>query len=116
MRNSKNIDRLYQEKFKDFEASPSPELWKKLEAQLNDKNKRRKILPIWWKAASVAAILALFFSIGLLNQSKFSKNNSVSVERNNTKSSLKFKENKIQIFQNSFSFSSLEKNISEINS
>ncbi|WP_127845801.1 porin family protein [Psychroflexus aestuariivivens] len=115
MCNSKNIDRLFQEKFKDFEASPPPDLWKNIEAKLNGKNTRRKMLPIWWKAASVAAILALFFSIGLVNQSKFSDENSVSVEENNLRPLKNISGSKIEIFQNKFSFSSLEKNISNFN-
>lgn len=116
MRNSKNIDRLFQEKFKDFEASPPPELWENIETKLKGKNKRRKILPIWWKTASVAAILVLFFSIGLLNQSKFSKKDSISTAPSNTKSFKNLTGNKIEIFQNSFSFSTLENNISNFNS
>ena len=35
MKEKKHIDRLFQEGFKDFEATPSDVVWKNIEAQLN---------------------------------------------------------------------------------
>ncbi len=57
----KNIDRLFQEKFKDFEAVPDEKIWNNIELRLRKKKKRR-VIPIWWTAAGVAAL----FVIGLL--------------------------------------------------
>ena len=62
MNERKNIDRLFQEKFKDFEAKPVDEVWGNIEAQL-DGRKRRRIIPIWWKLSGVAAIFLLGFLI-----------------------------------------------------
>ncbi|WP_264520083.1 hypothetical protein [Flavobacterium sp. N1994] len=60
MSERKNIDRLFQEKFKDFEANPSEEVWANIEAKLDEK-KRRRVIPFWWKLSGVAAILLLGF-------------------------------------------------------
>lgn len=60
----KNIDRLFQEKFKDFEVHPPEETWNAIEAELNKKEKKR-VIPLWWKFSGVAALLivgALLYS------------------------------------------------------
>ncbi|WP_081208061.1 hypothetical protein [Salegentibacter sediminis] len=65
MKENKNIDRLYQEKFKDFEATPPPEAWKNIADRLEeDKRKKPLILPIWYKIAGAAAVLAILLSGG----------------------------------------------------
>lgn len=64
MKENKNIDRLFQEKFKDFEAAPSENVWKNIKREL-EKEKRHKVIPIWWyRIAGVAAIFALVFFAG----------------------------------------------------
>lgn len=62
MSERKNIDRLFQEKFKDFEAQPSDEIWRNIKAKLDEKKKRR-IIPFWWKLSGVAALLLVGFLI-----------------------------------------------------
>lgn len=60
MKERKNIDRLYQEKFKDFEASPKPLVWEGIARELKkDKEHKVVVLPLWHKLAGVAAIFAL---------------------------------------------------------
>jgi len=54
----KNIDRLFQEKFKDFEAIPSEKVWENIEAELKEKKKRR-VIPFWFRFAGAAAVLVL---------------------------------------------------------
>ncbi|RZJ31966.1 MAG: hypothetical protein EOO48_00470 [Flavobacterium sp.] len=54
----KNIDRLFQEKFKDFEAIPDEHIWENIEAELTKKKKRR-VIPFWFRLAGAAAILIL---------------------------------------------------------
>lgn len=63
MSEKKNIERLFQEKFKDFEATPSPEVWDNIEAKLKEKKKRR-VIPLWFRLSGVAAILLIGFMIG----------------------------------------------------
>lgn len=65
MKEQKNIDRLFQERFKDFEAHPSPEVWAKIKDRL-DQKKKRKVIPLWWKLGGAAALLALLFFVGNL--------------------------------------------------
>jgi len=63
MSDKKNIDRLFQEKFNDFEANPAEDLWANIEAKLDDK-KRRRVIPLWWKLSGVAAIFLIGFWVG----------------------------------------------------
>ncbi|WP_303316502.1 hypothetical protein Q4Q34_06750 [Flavivirga abyssicola] len=64
MSDKKHIDRLFQEGFKDFEATPSDAVWEHIEAKLNQKKKKRRVIPIWWRYAGVAALLLLLLTIG----------------------------------------------------
>ncbi|MCF4100689.1 hypothetical protein L1I30_03320 [Gillisia sp. M10.2A] len=59
MEERKHIDRLFQEKFKDFEATPREAVWKNISSQLPGNQKRRLFSPLWYKLAGVAAVLAL---------------------------------------------------------
>jgi hypothetical protein len=63
MNEKKNIDRLYQEKFKDYEVSPDPSVWKNIEGRLMKKKKRR-IIPLWLRIGGAAAIMLLLVSTG----------------------------------------------------
>ncbi len=62
MSERKNIDRLFQEKFKEFEVKPSDEVWGAIEAKLNEKKKRR-VIPFWWKLSGVAAVFLIGFLV-----------------------------------------------------
>lgn len=64
MKEKKNIDRLFQEKFKNFEAHPSDRVWAGI-AQ-NQKKDNRTIIPLWWKVGGIAAGLLLLFGLGTL--------------------------------------------------
>lgn len=80
MKEKKNIDRLFQEKFKDFEKSPQEDMWNRISEELDKKEKpsRALIIPLWLKVGSVAAILAIILSTVLLQQ------NSNTPEKNRT--------------------------------
>ena len=56
----KNIDKLFQEKFNDFEEIPDEKVWGAISTSL-DKKKSRKVIPFWWKLGGVAALLAIMF-------------------------------------------------------
>jgi len=62
MRDNKNIDRLFQEKFRDFEQTPPPKVWDNISTAMYGKPKKdRRALALWF--SGVAAGLAILFSI-----------------------------------------------------
>ena len=63
MKKNKNIDELFKERFKNFEATPSPDVWNKIQVKLKEKDDR-KLIPLWFKLGGIAALLALVFTIG----------------------------------------------------
>ncbi len=54
----KNLDKLFQEKFKDFSEIPDEKVWENISDSLDKKN-RRRVIPIWWKLGGIAATLAI---------------------------------------------------------
>lgn len=65
MKEKKNIDRLYQEKFRDFEATPREAVWKSISAKLQEKEKPKVLpVPLWSRIAGVAAIISIIMLIG----------------------------------------------------
>ncbi|MFH6767407.1 hypothetical protein V8G56_01560 [Gaetbulibacter aquiaggeris] len=64
MKDRKHIDRLFQEGFKDFEVTPKDAVWQNIEAKLNQNKKKRRILPIWWRYAGIAALFLLLLTVG----------------------------------------------------
>ncbi|WP_024769684.1 outer membrane beta-barrel protein [Aquimarina macrocephali] len=66
MNDKKNIDRLFQEKFKDFEVIPDEIVWEKIKARQNKNKKRIFLIPFWYRVAGVAALIALIFGISSL--------------------------------------------------
>lgn len=64
MKNKKHIDELFKDSFQNFEATPSPQVWEQIQAELTQKKKDRKVIPIWWKLGGVAALLALLLTVG----------------------------------------------------
>ena len=76
MNSNKNIDRLFQERFKDFEAEPNKQTWKKIQLGLKEK-KQRKIIPFWLKYAGIAAL----FIVGVFILNTFYKTNTAPVNK-----------------------------------
>lgn len=61
MSKKKNIDRLFQEEFKDFEVQPPSNVWEAIEKDL-DKNKKARLIPLWWVLGGIAAGLAILLT------------------------------------------------------
>ncbi|WP_292900936.1 hypothetical protein [Nonlabens sp.] len=61
MSKKKNIDKLFQEEFKDFEAQPPSRVWEAIEKDL-DKNKKARVIPFWWVLGGVAAGLSILLT------------------------------------------------------
>jgi hypothetical protein len=79
MNDKKNIDRLFQEKFKDFEVIPDEIVWEKIKARQNKNKKRIFLIPFWYRVAGVAALIALIFGISSLplNNNGLQQNNTI---------------------------------------
>ncbi|WP_209401045.1 outer membrane beta-barrel protein [Pseudozobellia sp. WGM2] len=58
----KNLDNLFQERFKDFGETPDDNVWYAIEASL-DKRKKKRVVPLWWTLGGVAALLAIALMI-----------------------------------------------------
>lgn len=87
----KNIDRLFQEQFKDFEATPDNSVWNNIEAKLNEEKERKIVpFPFWLKLAGTAAAVAII-TVGLFtlfnNTTEISIQNKNSVVDTNTEKS-----------------------------
>lgn len=101
MKENKNIERLFQEKFKDFEALPPQDSWDIIANRLNKKNKKR-IVPLWFQFSGIAASL---FIIGALIWNFSAENNRIEVPNSdntilNTEDSRKNSNNSIIGSQN----------------
>ena len=85
MGDKKNIDRLFQEQFRDFEATPDEAVWDKISQRLdeNQKTKKKKIMPFWFKVSGIAAGLILLISLGVNALSTLSTNNNGVVNTTN---------------------------------
>ena len=86
MEERKHIDRVFQEKFKDFEATPREVVWGSISSRLKDNQRKKRVLPIWYKMAGVAAILALFinYATGLFKVSETGNASASTLVENNT--------------------------------
>lgn len=60
---NKKIDKLFQERFSDFEEAPDKKVWNAIETSLNEKKKSRRVIPIWWQLTGVAALIAVLFAV-----------------------------------------------------
>ena len=76
MGDKKNIDRLFQEQFRDFEATPDEAVWDKIAQDLDENQKtKKKIIPLWLQVSGVAATLILLISLGVNSLSTLTTNN-----------------------------------------
>lgn len=64
MNEKKHIDRLFQEKFKNFEVAPDAAVWDNIHNVLHKEERKRRVIPLWWYSVGVAAMLVLLFGIG----------------------------------------------------
>jgi hypothetical protein len=74
---NKNIERLFQEKFKDFEVSPPDFVWENIQEKLHPKEKKRRVIPFWFKTAGIAASFVALFSVIFYNLNTEFKNTTV---------------------------------------
>ena len=87
MTERKNIDRVFQESFKDLEIEPSKKVWNNIELALNEKH-YKKTISLWQRLSGVAMILILFLTGGIWYNNS-NTNNGKSIENNITNSDIK---------------------------
>jgi hypothetical protein len=69
MSDQQNIDNFFRNRFKDFEASPDPEIWDKISEKLDAKEAEKEekgivYLPWLYRVAGIAAAIALLLFLG----------------------------------------------------
>lgn len=112
MKPNKSIERLFQESFKDFQASPSPKVWNGIENVLPGKSSSKRVLPFWWQAASVAAILLIFMAIGAFYYNPIEPSSSSVSSLKNAES--KSTSNSLEVIPSRYRFSAVNQNLSSI--
>lgn len=62
----KNLDRLFQEKFKDFDAKPNKKVWQNIQNQLEEEKDDKSVfvIPFWIKLSGIAVSLLILLLIG----------------------------------------------------
>jgi len=66
MKTKKQLDRLFKEQFRNMEVAPPQAVWENISAALQKKKQSKRVVPLWYKLAGVAAALLVFFSVGSL--------------------------------------------------
>ncbi len=96
MNDKKNIDRLFQERFKDFESTPSEQVWANIQLALKEKEKNRKVIPFWLKVSGMAATFLLgIFTLNTVINNKTGIPKSVVIETTVIKNSIDVKDSAI---------------------
>ncbi|WP_452225523.1 outer membrane beta-barrel protein [Lacinutrix chionoecetis] len=92
MSEKKHIDRLFQEKFKDFEAKPSDSVWAGIQSKIKQPEEKTKSgAPIWLRYAGIAAALLLLITVGnvVFNSQDTQRNTNDTIVDTNTKNNTK---------------------------
>lgn len=66
------IDKLYQEKLKDFDEVPDEKVWQAISASLDKRKKSSRVIPLWWKLAGIAAVLAILMYVYIPSEENIS--------------------------------------------
>ncbi len=61
----KNVEQLFRDTFRDYHEVPDEKVWRAIEASLDKKKQKKRMVPIWWQLGGVAAALVvLLYVIG----------------------------------------------------
>ena len=82
MKENKNIERFFQEKFKDFEVTPPDFVWENIQEKLHPKEKKRRVIPFWFKTTGIAASFIAIMSVVFLNINTDFKNTNSNNNKN----------------------------------
>ena len=64
MKENIKIERLFQEKLKDFESQPPIDSWEVISSSSQINNIKKRVIPLWVLASSIAASFLLLTIIG----------------------------------------------------
>lgn len=64
MKTKKQLDRLFKEQFKNMDVTPPPAVWENIATALQNSKKPKRVVPLWYKLAGVAATLLLLLGVG----------------------------------------------------
>ncbi|WP_420401496.1 outer membrane beta-barrel protein [Flagellimonas sp.] len=59
----KNLEQLFKEKLGDFQELPDDAVWKSIEASLDKKKQKKRVVPIWWRLGGAAAVMAILLYV-----------------------------------------------------
>ena len=59
----KNLEQLYRDSFENYSEVPDPMVWQNIEATLDNRKEKKRVIPIWWRLGGVAALLAIMFYV-----------------------------------------------------
>jgi len=59
----KKLEQLFKERFQDFREVPDEKVWNSIEASLDNKKQRKRVLPIWWPLGGIAAAMLLLLLV-----------------------------------------------------
>ncbi|MEC8831790.1 MAG: outer membrane beta-barrel protein [Bacteroidota bacterium] len=59
----KNLEQLFKESFQNFQQTPDEKVWSSIEASLDNKKQKKRVIPIWWGLGGIAAALAILLMI-----------------------------------------------------
>lgn len=65
MKDKKHIDRLFQEKFKNFEVSPGEHVWQRINASQKEERKQPYLIPLWYRIAGAASVVLLLSTLAV---------------------------------------------------
>jgi len=88
MDNKKDIGKAFKDKLDQLQASPKDIVWDKIVAELDKKEKKRRVIPIWFKVAGIAVVLLTISGLILLSKNHRNTNDMVNVDNNKTTSTL----------------------------
>ncbi|UJH92618.1 hypothetical protein LZ575_09170 [Antarcticibacterium sp. 1MA-6-2] len=64
MRPQDNLEQLFRKRYENLETIPREDLWAGIAARLPEKENKKRIIPLWYQLAGVAAVLSLLALVG----------------------------------------------------
>ncbi|MCL6266696.1 outer membrane beta-barrel protein [Flagellimonas myxillae] len=59
----KNLEQMFKERLGDYQELPDDKVWKAIEASLDKKKQKKRVVPLWWRLGGVAAVFAILLYV-----------------------------------------------------